>query len=393
MQGQPHSHPEFSLVEGGPTHRLQHRLGLIGPGAPNLWRRVVLFFFLTWVPLLVISAVEGVAFGGGLKLPFLYDLAAYARCFVAIPLLVLAEGLVNRRVAESASHFVTSGLVHESMRPRYDAAIARCSAWRDSIAAELVALLIAAIGVATVAREFPFDFSTWRSTVADSVHHRTLAGWWYLVVTNGLFQFLVWRWVWRTLIWYRFLWLMSKLDLRLIPTHPDRSAGLGFVGDTQRNFWSIVVAVSATVAGVLANEIVYGGVALESYKFSIVAYAVVVVILFLAPLLMFSPMLVEAKEQGVRQYGALAISHNHMFHRKWVHGENPGGDPVLGTPEISSLADLGAAYDILAEMRAVPFDPEDAIVLLLAALVPMAPLLLTIMPFDKLLEMMSKLLA
>jgi hypothetical protein len=81
-----------------------------------------------------------------------------------------------------------------------------------------------------------------------------------------------------------------------------------------------------------------------------------------------------------------------QFDRKWVQGDNPGGDPVLGTPEISSLADLGGAYDILATMRAVPFDPADAVALLLAALVPMTPLLLTIMPLDRLLELLSKLL-
>ena len=54
------------------------------------------------------------------------------------------------------------------------------------------------------------------------------------------------------------------------------------------------------------------------------------------------------------------------------------------------MADLGAAYDMLAEMRSTVFDPADAIVLLLAALVPMAPLLLTVMPLDKLLELLSK---
>jgi hypothetical protein len=167
---------------------------------------------------------------------------------------------------------------------------------------------------------------------------------------------------------------------------------LGFVGDTQRMFWNVVFGISTAAAGVLANEIVYGGVALQAYAFPIAAYAAFILIVFLAPLLLFTPMLVDAKEKGVHEYGALAISHHHMFHQKWVHGENPGGDPVLGTPEISSLADLGAAYDILAEMRAVPFDPPDAVVLLLAALLPMAPLLLTIMPLESLLELLSKLL-
>jgi hypothetical protein len=193
-------------------------------------------------------------------------------------------------------------------------------------------------------------------------------------------------------IWYRFLGQVAKLDLQLIPTHPDRAAGLGFVGDAQRAFWIVAFACSATFSGILANEIVYGGVPLEHYQFAIAGYAVVVVAFFLTPLVMFTPRLIEAKEKALRDYGALAVTHHHMFDRKWVKGENPGADPVLGTPEISSLADLGAAYQILEKMKAVPFDPEDAIVLLLAALLPMAPLLLTIMPVDRLLELLSKIL-
>jgi len=392
MTGKPHSGSEFSLLAGGPTHWLQQRLGLIKPGAPNLWRRAVLCVLVTWVPLLVLSAAEGLAFGHRVKLPFLHDFAGYTRFLFAVPLLILAEGFVERRVKDAAEHFITSGLVPESNYSRYEAAIESCKALRDSIVAECVVLAVAAIGVVLVMREFSFDFSTWRSIVSDSVHTRTAAGWWYLIVANGLFQFLSWRWVWRLVIWYRFLWLMSKLDLRVIPTHPDRSAGLGFIGDTQRMFWGIVVAVSAAAAAVLANEVVYAGVPLKGYQFAIAGYAVVMLFVFLAPLLMFTPQLVEAKDKSLREYGSLAVAHNHMFHRKWVHGENPGADPVLGTPEISSLADLGAAYDILAEMRAVPFDPADAIVLVLSALVPMAPLLLTIMPLAKLLELMSKLL-
>ena len=392
MHDQGHAHAEFSLLEGGPAHWIQQRLGLIKPGAPNLWGRVGLAVLVTWVPMLVFSLMEGLAYGSRVKLPLLCDFAAYTRYLFAVPLLILAEGLVERRVAEAAKHFIASGLIKESDHPRFDDAVKRCRAWRDSALAECVVLVVAVIGVILVSREFPFDFSSWMSIVSETGHRRTPAGWWYLVVANGLFQFLAWRWVWRLIIWYRFLWLMSRLDLRVIPTHPDRSAGLGFIGDTQRMFWGIVFGISAAVAAVLANEVVYGDVPLKHYQFSIAAYAIVVLLIFMAPLLMYSPTLVEAKDKSLREYGALAVAHNHMFHRKWVHGENPGADRVLGTPEISSLADLGAAYDILAEMRAVPFDPADVVVLLLASLVPMAPLLLTIMPLDNVLELLEKLL-
>jgi len=178
----------------------------------------------------------------------------------------------------------------------------------------------------------------------------------------------------------------------LIPTHPDRAAGLGFVGETQRFFWGIVFALSVTIAGVLANEIVYAGVSLRCYEIPMLGYVVVVLLVFLGPLLMFMPRMIEAKIKSLHDYSALAVTHNQMSDGKRVQGNNPKGEPVLGTPEISSLADLGNAYDVLDKMRPVPFRPADAVVLVLAAVVPMLPLLLTLMPLGQILELMSKVL-
>jgi hypothetical protein len=236
-------------------------------------------------PLLLFSALQGLAIGDDVRLPFLYDFAAYARFLVAIPLLILAEGLIERRVAEVVVHFTHSGPLPESSLPGYEAALDRGKRLRDSTVAEVVLVGLAALSVVIVRHEFPFEFSTWRSLVSDSGHTRTLAGWWYLVVGGGLSQFLIWRWLWRLFIWYWFLWRVSKLELRLIPTHPDGAAGLGFVGETQRFFWSIVFAFSATTPGVLANEIVYGGVSLRHYEILVAGYVVVVLLVFLGPLL------------------------------------------------------------------------------------------------------------
>ncbi len=263
---------------------------------------------------------------------------------------------------------------------------------RDSTLVELFLLVLAAGSVILVLYEFPLGFSTWRSHVSAAGHVRTLAGWWYLVVGVALFQFLLWRWLWRLFIWYVFLWRMSRLDLRLIATHPDRAAGLGFVGDSQRFFWIIVSAFSFTAAGVLGDEIVYGGAHLLGFKFVIAGYVVVVLAAFLLPLTMFSPAMTEAKRRSLHEYGALAVLHNRLFDEKWVQGRHGEGEVPLGAPEISSLADLAGACDVLYRMRPVPFDPADAVALGLAALVPLAPLALTVLPAPKMFDMLLKML-
>ncbi len=380
----------FSLVAGGPAHRLQEKLGLVGPGSLRAARRAVLSIVLTWGVLLVLSAVQGLAIGSTVKVPFLHDFSAYARFLVAIPMLILAEGLIEREMSAVAAHFYRSGLIAESDRPKYEAALERAKRMRDSTLAEAVILVLAGLSALLVLHEFPLGFSTWRSLVSDSGHTRTFAGWWYLVVGVALFEFLLWRWLWRLAIWYGFLWRMSRLDLRLIATHPDRAAGLGFVGDAQRFFWVVVSAFAFTAAGVLGDEIVYTGARLLDFKFVIAGYVVVVLAAFLLPLTMFSPAMTEAKRRSLHEYDALAVLHNRLFDEKWVQGRHGEGEVPLGAPEISSLADLAGACDVLYRMRPVPFDPADAVALGLAALVPLTPLVLTVLPAPKMFDMLLK---
>lgn len=98
----------FSLEAGGPFYRLQVALGFFKPSAS---RRAVLSTLLTWFPLLVLSAAQGMATGDAVRVPFLKDFAAYARFLVAIPLLIVAEALIGREMAAVVAHFGRSGLV------------------------------------------------------------------------------------------------------------------------------------------------------------------------------------------------------------------------------------------------------------------------------------------
>jgi len=132
------------------------------------------------------------------------------------------------------------------------------------------------------------------------------------------------------------------------------------------------------------------GVPLNSYAFGIGAFVVLVLLIFLGPLLMFTPRMIAAKIKSVREYSALGVADHRAFDRNCVQGVNPGNDPLLGAPEISSLADLGGAYEILAKMRPLPFDPSDMLALVMASLFPMAPLLLTVYPLDELLRLLWK---
>jgi hypothetical protein len=48
----------FSLTEGGPTYLIEKRVGLIRENSPRIVRSAYFAILITWVPLLVLSALQ-----------------------------------------------------------------------------------------------------------------------------------------------------------------------------------------------------------------------------------------------------------------------------------------------------------------------------------------------
>jgi hypothetical protein len=152
------------------------------------------------------------------------------------------------------------------------------------------------------------------------------------------------RWYLRILIWYRFLWQVSRLNLHLIAAHLDRSGGLAFLGKTSYAFGPILFAQGALLAGVIASRVLFGGESLLSFKMEAVSLVVFFLVIVLAPLTMFTPQLACAKRNGLSQYGLLASRYVDGFEQKWVEGNATEGDELLGSADVQSLADLGNSY-------------------------------------------------
>ena len=108
---------ELSLVLGGPLYQFWRRTRLCGDALQLLHRRIVVFTGLAWVPLLVLSVVEGRAWGDGVTLPFLYDVESHARLLLAVPLLILAELVLHRRMSPVVPQFVRRGIIPPSAVP------------------------------------------------------------------------------------------------------------------------------------------------------------------------------------------------------------------------------------------------------------------------------------
>jgi hypothetical protein len=389
---QNHATPPFLLVECGPLFEFEARVGLIRKDAHQTARRAFLAALLAWFPLLVLSGLQGMAFGHKVPVPFLRDFGAWSRFLLAIPLLVLAEKSLGPRMANAAEHFLKSGVVDQKDCQQFDRIVERSLRSRDSKAAELVAAILAYLVAITGFRLTAAGVSTWYSIGANSKESLTWAGWWLIGFSAPLLHFLMLRWLWRLFLWFQFLGRVCNLNLQLFPTHPDKAAGLGFVGETQRYFSILLFAYSIGVAGVLADEIVYDGIPLQHFASAIAVYVLGAVLVILGPLAVFTRTLFRTKRRGLYEYGTLGTSYTGSFQRKWILGENPGDEPLLGTGDIQSLADFGNSYTYIERMYLLPIHPRIIVYLVIVSLVPMTPLLLSVMPLREIVKLLFKLL-
>ena len=383
----------FALTEGGPLFAIEKRVGLIKAHAPTAKRRAVVAALVTWLPLLGLSMLQGRAFGHSVAISFFRDLSVHARFLLAVPLLLLAESLLGPRLADAASHFVHSRVVIEKDFPKFDEIVERGLRARDSALVEIV-IAVLAFGLSILAfRQTAVNVDSWYAARTDNGNSLTWAGWWLRVFCIPLFQFLAFRWLWRLFLWFQFLSRVRRLDLQLYPTHADGAAGLGFVGEAQRFYGVLLFAVSTACAGVMANEILYGKASLESFAPAIATYVIAALLVILGPLILFAGTLRKTKRVGLHEYGALSTAYSAAFHRRWIKHENPSGEELLGTGDIQSLADLGNSYSYVEKMKPLPVDLRTVLHLAVAGLLPMAPVLRTVMPLKDLLKLLFKVIA
>ncbi len=384
------SHPELQLTEGGPTYRLELLLGLSTRNGDGALKRALLSTLLTWVPLCLLAAVEHNAIGKHVTLPFLHDCAVHARFLLGVPLLLLSEKVLGRQLARTAENFIQCGLIRSSDRDDFDAAIRECLRWRDSAAAEAVLYAFAFVVTIGAFSSTSIHVSTWYAPQLGKSLSLTIAGWWLMIFCIPLLQFLALRWLWRLFLWARFLRRVSSLSLNLMPTHPDLAGGLAFVGESERFFSMVLFAYSTVISGVLANSIFYDRIPLEHFAPTIGVYVAISVAIVISPLFTFVPGLWATKHAGKYAYGALALRYTSAFQEKWIFGNRPSEELLLGTADIQSLADLANSFDIIERMRLIPLGPRTSLHLAGACLVPMIPLLLTMMPFGEIVKMLFK---
>ena len=378
---------DFSLVLGGPLFQALRKSRLEGGAGELLLRRLMVIVGIVWLPLFGLCAVTD--FHHAVE-SFFRDIETQVRFLVALPALIVAEVIVNARLMPAVKAFTKRKLIIPEELPRFHAAVDSAMRLRNSIPLEIgLIVLVYTIGQLTWWKHILVG-STWFATAADGHMTLTPAGYWNVFFSVPAFQFILLRWYLRLLIWFRFLWQVSRLKLHLVATHPDRAGGLSFLGRISYAFGPILFAQGAMLSAMIATRVLYGGEKLMSYKLDAIGLIAFFLAVIFGPLMVFSPQLAQAKRKGLAQYGTLANEYVTEFEKKWVLEAPSHHDEMLGSGDFQSLADMGNSYEVVKEMRAIPFGVQDMVRLAYATAIPLLPLGLTMFSLDELVTQLLK---
>jgi hypothetical protein len=381
--------PGIEIFDGGPPLRLEKSLGLIKPDERRSVRRAVLAAALVWLPLLILSAIESLAYKENRVASLLGDLSVGFRYLIVVPLFILAEEFTIVRMGQIGRHFVDAGLIKDADRLRFDAIIARSRRLLISAQVEVLVVIFVYLGMIIVIQIFPEqDIPPWHKAYGVRMGY-SWAGWWHVLVSAPVALVLLLGWLWRIFVWGLFLFRVSRLDLDLVAAHPDLVGGLQFVGLSLRAFLLVGFAISASAAGGVAQRVLVG-TSFFSFIYVIVAVVVLNLLLFVGPVLVFGGKLVEARRRGIIEYGGLAGAVGRELERKWLDYRKSVDAGALDVGHFSATTDLYQVASNVYQMKPFPIDTQDLIALIVVTLLPFLPALLFEIPLDEILADLVK---
>jgi hypothetical protein len=379
------------IALGGPLYQFFKFTRLLRPPFGRTGRRIAVMVVVTWVPLLVLSILHHTAVSG-VSLPFLQDFQVHARFLIALPMFLLADLAAYTFLTPQAGIFISRGLIRDEDRPRYDAALKSTWWLRDWFLPELISLLIVigfriAFGhVALASRE-----SSWYTEAVGDQIALTAAGRYYLAVALPILQFMLLRFLFKLLLWWRWMWKVSRLDLALIPSHPDKCGGLGFLEMSVRAFMPALFAEGALLSGRVANAIRFEHLKISNFRWEAAGLIAFLILIVLLPMTFFSVQLMRSKRAGLMRYGLLSSRYVSDFDAKWVGGGAPREEVLLGTSDIQSLADLANSFNVVTAMKVIPFGRSAIVQAILPIVAPLLPLVFTVVSVEQVLSQIVKL--
>jgi hypothetical protein len=381
---------DLSLVHDDPPLRWQRRIGLIPGTGLGAVRRALFWTALTWLPIAAWAWWAGRALPQPAETvePLLRHFGVHARLLLGIPLLILAEVAAHRVMARVMPQFVNAGLVRPADVPRFRAILARTARLRDAVLPWIIIIGVVAAWALTEGVMHRAHELSWASEPAPA--SLGFGGWWYIYVGRPVFLALMLGWLWRLILLGTALKRIAKLDLDIVPTHADRTGGLGFVERFAHGFSLVAFVPAAVIAAGWAHDAAFHDLDVHTLYPMMAAGLGLMLVLFLAPYLVFAGPLGRAKKQALLDYGALVARHGAAFRDKWILGAAKNDDSVLSAPEIGPVAHTIGLYEAVQRMRPVPIGKAGLLAIALPVAIPFIGVLAIQIPLKELLQGLAK---
>lgn len=383
---------EFLIARGGAFHDLQKRFRLLHEDALRSGRRAILFVGLAWGVPLLLSLFDGRAFGPAAERPYLLGLGAWARFFIAVGLFLLMERQVEERLRRLLRQFVRAPLLAPGSFEAAARTVTQALKRRDSAAAEVVCVILAvAVTVASAFHMLDVQSSSWAVMSTAEGKSFTAAGWWAVVVSSPIFWFLLLRWLWRLVVWSLLLRALARLELRLVATHPDGYAGLGFVGRSPNAYATFVFALSCVVGAALAETLTNSAITATTFGYVMVAWLAIVFALLAFPLQAFGKTLANLKEQTLLASSAQATRHHRAAERALL-GRNIAAPDGADADAAEDVADPSKAFATTKKLSTILFSRTALLPVASAALLPLVAAGATQLPVKELIGVVKRIL-
>ena len=363
-------------------------LDLLRGASERLLTLTAIAVAVCWIPPAVLSALRG----GTVFLSFLTDYASQSRFLIIVPLLMLAAPDVHKRVARVERYL--EQFVQESQLSTFKASWDSFNNVGNSAIAKVAILLLTYAVAISMGRNLSSEgveiVDWWRGS--GGFRWFSPAGTWALFISYPILVFLTVLWLWRQLLWTRFMWSTARLDLRLVAAHPDGLGGIGFVESALRGQQPFSFCMGAGLAGAVANRMFHHGQKLTSFAHVAVVLVAAVLLVCVAPYFAFTPALLHMRRDGLLKYGGFARTVGEQFEQKWLNGPVSLNQDVLMVVDFSAMGDLYAVVSNVNKVSALPVSRLDLYGLLAAAFVPAIPVVLGSVPFDVVAQAAMKML-
>ena len=361
----------FDLLRDDLLLRWQRKLRIAPREGLGVVRRAVFFALLTWLPIMIWAVLNDRLVHADTGEPLFKHFGIHVRCLVAIPLFILAEAMAGGVLQKIIGQFRTNDIVAATQQTAFADILAGMARLRDASLPWIFVIGLALVWILGNPVHPDAHELSWAAAGSDF----GFGGWWFLYVAKPVFVILLLGWLWRIALVIFLFQRIAKMELSLVPSHPDRCGGLGFLKKLPMALFLVTFAISSIIASRWMHDVLYHGQTLASLKAPFAVFVVVWSTLMLSPLFLFAPRIAAMKSAALLSYGRLIGTHGRLVHQRWILGqsvnsESAAGD-VLDAPELGPVVDISAIYDAVQKVTPLPIGKSSIMMVLVPIIIPM----------------------